>query len=111
MPDRTTLTTAGAALWAVLGGSIAFAGLSSVNDDAVVLVGFFSVVGPALAIATAAAAGRGSVRNAGLLLALSAVTTPTYFAYPLNVVVLAAGLWLTVTARSTAPGRSGPEPG
>lgn len=110
MPNRTTLTTAGATLWAVLGGSVSLAGLASVKDDAVLLVGFFSALGPALAIAAAVAAARGSLRNAGLLLVMSALATPTYFAYPLNVVALAAGLWLTLTARSTVRSRGRPEP-
>lgn len=108
MPNRTTLTTAGASLWAVVGGSVSLAGLTSVNDDAMLLVGLFSILGPALAMAAAVAAGRGSLRNSGLLLVMSALTTPTYFAYPLNVVALGAGLWLAVTARSAAPGRGAP---
>lgn len=108
--NRTTLTTAGASLWAVLGGSVSLAGLTNVNDDAVLLVGFFSILGPALAVTAAAAAARGSLRNAGLLLVMSALATPTYSAYPLNVVVLAAGAWLTATARSTVQGRRTPEP-
>lgn len=110
VPNRTTLTTAGASLWAVLGGSVSLAGLTSVNDDAVLLVGLFSILGPALAVAAAVAAGRGSIRNSGLLLVMSALATPTYFAYPLNVMALGAGLWLAVTARSTAQGRGRPEP-
>jgi hypothetical protein len=110
VPNRTTLTTAGASLWAVLGGSVSLAGLTNVNDDAVLLVGFFSILGPALAVTAAAAAARGSLRNAGLLLVMSALATPTYFAYPLNVVVLAAGVWLTATARSTVQDRRRPEP-
>lgn len=110
MPGRTTLTTTGAALWAVLGGSVALAGLSSVNDDAVLLVGFFSVVGPALAVAAARAAARGTPRTAGLLFVVSALATPTYFAYPLNLLALAAGLWLVITAPDTPPGRRHPKP-
>lgn len=102
MPDRTTLTTAGASLWTLLGGSVSLAGLTNVNNDAVVLVGFFSILGPALAVSAAVAAARGSLRSAGLLLVVSAVATPTYFAYPLNVVVLAAAVWLTSTAGGAA---------
>lgn len=110
VPKRTTLTTVGASLWAVLGGSVSLAELTSVNDDAVLLVGLFSILGPALAVAAAVAAARGSLRNSGLLLVMSALATPTYFAYPLKVVALGAGLWLAVTARSTAQGRGRPEP-
>lgn len=105
MPNRTTLTTAGASLWAVLGGSVSLTGLTNVNDDAVLLVGLFSILGPALSVAAAAAAARGSLRNAGLLLVMSALATPTYFAYPMNVVVLATGVRLTATARRTVRGR------
>ena len=110
MANRTTLTTAGTSVWAVLGVSVSLAGLTNVKDDAVLLVGFFSIFGPALAVTAAAAAARGQLRNAGLLLVMSALATPTYFAYPLNVVVLAAGVWLTATARSTVQGRRRPEP-
>lgn len=110
MLNTRMVTTAGAALWAVLGGSVALAGLVSANDDAVLLVGFFSVLGPALAITAALAAARGSPRNSGLLLVVSALATPTYFAYPLNVVVFAAGLWVAGSARSAAPDRGWPEP-
>lgn len=80
------------------------------NDDAVLLVGFSSILGPALTVTAAAAAARGSLRNTGLLLVMSALGTPTYFAYPLNVVVLAAGVWLAATALCTVRGRRRPEP-
>lgn len=110
VPNRTTLTTVGASLWAVVGGSVSLTGLTSVNDDAVLLIGSFSVLGPALAVAAAVAAGRGSLRKSGRLLVMSALATPTYFAYLLNIVVFGAGLRLAVTARSTAPGRGRPEP-
>ena len=109
MPDRTTLTTAGAGLWAVLGGSVSLVGLASVNDDAVVVVGFFSIIGPALAVVATGMAARGSLRAAGVLLLMSALATPTYFAYPLNVVAFACGLWLAATARKTVQGRHRPE--
>lgn len=39
VPNRTTLTTVGASLWAVVGSSVSVAGLTSVNDGAVRLVG------------------------------------------------------------------------
>jgi len=109
MPNGTKLTTAGASLWAILGASISLAGLTSVDDDAVLLVGFFSCLGPVLAAAAAVVAARGSLRSSGPLLVLSALATPTYFAYALNVVVLAAGLWLAAAARN-AEDRRRPEP-
>lgn len=111
VPDRTTFTAAGAAVWAVLGGAVALTQLATVNDDAVLLVGAFSVLGPALAIAAAVTASRGSLRVSGLLLVASALATPTYFAYPLNVVPLAAGLWLVVTAHASSLRGRHPEPG
>lgn len=105
MTDRRHLATAGAATWAAVGGAVALSQLSAVNGDALLVVGLFSVLGPVLAIAASAAAARGSLRLAGALLVLSALATPTYFAYPLNLAALAAGAWLLATAPSRRPSR------
>jgi hypothetical protein len=63
-------------LWAVSGAAIAVTSVSSVNDDAKVLVGVSSVLFPLCAVGAAVALDRRRVRLAGALLLVSA-GTPT----------------------------------
>jgi hypothetical protein len=67
--------------------------LPEVNADARWLVGVASVVFPAAAVLAAMALRRGALRWAGVFLLVS-VATPTYYAYPLNIPALVAGLVL-----------------
>lgn len=96
-------------MWAVLGAVVALVSLGDVNDDVRVLVGFASVVGPLLAAWAAVQLSRQVDRSAGTLLVLSAVLTPTYFAYVINLPPLVVGLVLAVAPqvvlRSPDPGR------
>lgn len=102
MADTHTLASIGAAVWAVVGGAVALSQVPAANDDAVILVGVCSVLGPAFAIAAAVWAARRMLGLAGAMLVVSALATPTYFAYPLNVLVLVGGVWLLATARGRA---------
>lgn len=86
--------------WAAIGAIVAFGSLGSVNDDARVLVVVASVVGPLLAVGSARQFSLRRDRLAGALLVVSAVVTPTYFAYALNLVPLGAGLYLVVAPRA-----------
>jgi hypothetical protein len=83
----------GVVVWAVVGFTTAMAGLSRVNNDARWLVVTASIVGPLSAFAAAVLIRRGLLRWAGVLLIIS-VTTPTYFAWPLNVPALVFGVLL-----------------
>ncbi len=96
MTRRQFTWTVLALVWAAVGAAIAWSSLGGVNPDARVFVGIASVLGPGLALAAAVMTRRGRYRTAGLLLAASAVVTPTYFAYPLSAVALIAGLTLAV---------------
>lgn len=103
------LVAIGSIVWAVAGAAIAVSALSTVEDDAKVLVGTATVLFPLCAVGAAVALDRGRDRLAGALLLLS-VATPTYFAYALNVVPLVVGAILLVAPhallddrRSTTP--------
>lgn len=97
--------------WATLGAAIAWSSIGDVNADARVFVGTASAVGPALAVVAAVAlGGRSHARVAGLLLVASAVVTPTYFAWPLSLAALVAGIALALTQRNWSSHRSRGEP-
>lgn len=92
---RHRVVAIGSVLWAAAGAAIAVASMSNVNDDAKVLVGVASVVFPLCAVGAAVALERRRDRLAGALLVVSAAT-PTYFAYPLNLVALVVGAVLLI---------------
>ncbi|MDQ1506916.1 MAG: hypothetical protein QOD57_4643 [Actinomycetota bacterium] len=91
-PTRQLLIT-GSLAWAAAGAIVGLSQLSAVNADARWLVGVASVVFPAAAVLAAMALRRGAIRWAAVLLLVS-VATPTYYAYPLNIPALVAGLVL-----------------
>ena len=93
----------GALVWAVLGAAVALNSLGDVNDDARLLIGVASVVGPLLAAWAAPQLSRRADRSAGLLLVASAVLTPTYFAYAFNLPALVVGLVLAVAPQTLLP--------
>jgi chromate transport protein ChrA len=100
---RRRVLQAGSVVWAVLGAAVALGSLGNVNDDARLLVGVASVVGPLVAVLAAVQLSRHADRPAGVLLALSAVLTPTYFAYVINLPALVVGVVLTVAAHVVLP--------
>lgn len=91
-PTRQMLIT-GSLAWAVAGAVVALSSLTEVKADARWLVGAASVVFPVAAVLAAMAMRRGALRWAGAFLLVS-VATPTYYAYPLNLPALVAGLVL-----------------
>lgn len=98
MPTQRVLQV-GAVLWAVVGGAVAVGSVADVNADAEVLVGLAAVAGPLAALGAALQLGRGADRSAGALLVLSALVTPTFFAYVLNLPALVVGLVLLAAPR------------
>jgi hypothetical protein len=86
-------------VWVVAGGAVALSSLGNVNDDARQAVGVASVAGPLLGAWAALLMGRLADRSAGVVLMLSAVLTPTYFAYVLNLPALLVGAVLAVAGR------------
>ena len=68
-------------------------------------MGFASILGPLAALAAGILLGRGMDRIAGVCLLIS-VVTPTYFAYPLNVMALGVGVALVVFPRWLLTGRT-----
>jgi chromate transport protein ChrA len=96
--SRRQVLQAGALVWVVAGAAVALGSLGDVNDDARLLVGLASIVGPLLAVGAAVQLGRHANRSAGVLLVLSALATPTYFAYVLNIPALVVGVMLAVGA-------------
>lgn len=88
-----------AAWWAVTGVAVAAFTSSDVNDDAEVLVAGAHAVGFVSAVVAAWLLARGRGRGAGALLVLSAIVTPTYFAWLLNLPALVAGIVLVATPR------------
>ena len=94
-------------MWVVAGAAVALGSLGDVNDDARLLVGLASVVGPLLAVGAAVQLGRHADRSAGVLLVLSALVTPTFFAYVLNIPALVVGVVLAVAAHRVLPEPSG----
>ena len=98
--DARQLLRVGTLAWAALGAAVALAALPSVYADARVLVGLASVLGPLAAVGAAHLLARGRDRGAGGLLLASALLTPTYFAYVLNVPALVVGAVLLVRRRT-----------
>jgi hypothetical protein len=92
MMSRRVLQIAAVA-WAALGASIALSSLGSVNADARLLVGSFSVGCPLAALVAARALVTGRDRIAGLLLVIS-VATPTFLLWIVNLPALLVGLAL-----------------
>ena len=84
---------------------VALSSIGSVNADARALVGTASVVGPLAAVGASVLLHRSADRWAGALLTLSAILTPTYMAYALNLAPLVGGLVLLTTPRSVLPPR------
>ncbi len=109
MNRRTVLQTL-SWIWAVVGAVVALSALGDVNADDRVLVGVASVVGPVLAVVAALALSRRIDRTAGVLLMVSAVVTPTYFAYVLNLPALIAGFVLAVAGQRVLLQTSGTAP-
>lgn len=101
--SRRGALQAGALVWTVVGAAVALTALGNVNVDARVLVGTASMVGPLLAIGAALLLSRRADRTAGVLLVLSAVLTPTYFAYVLNVPALVVGFVLLIAPHRVLP--------
>jgi hypothetical protein len=79
----------------------------SANDDARLLVGLASVVGPLLGVGAAVQLSRHADRSAGVLLVLSALLTPTYFAFVINIPALLIGVTLAVAAHRVLPESDG----
>lgn len=100
--NRRRTIEIGALVWACVGAGIAFAFLDSVNEDARVLVGAASVVGPLAAVIASMLLARHSDRAAGAML-LASVVTPTYFAAALNLPALIVGAALVLAPRSVLP--------
>ena len=100
-PTRRVLVI-GSGVWALVGALVALSSIPAATPDARWLVAVASALFPAAAAGAALAARRGALRWAGMLLLVS-VATPTYFAWPLNVPALVAGLVLVV-APSTVSG-------
>lgn len=105
--SRRQMLQVGALVWVVAGAAVALGSLSAVNEDARLLVGLASVVGPLLGVGAAVQLHRHADRSAGVLLVLSAVLTPTYFAYVLNIPALGIGVILAVAAHRVMPESDG----
>lgn len=104
---RRQVLQAGTLVWVVAGAAVALGSLGDVNDDARLLVGVASVVGPLLGVGAAVQLGRQADRSAGVLLVLSALLTPTYFAYVINIPALILGMILAVAAHRVLPESDG----
>lgn len=100
---RGQMVQAGTLVWIVAGGAVALGSLGDVNDDAQLLVGIASVVGPLLGVGATVQLGRHADRSAGVLLVLSALLTPTYFAYVINIPALVVGVMLALAAHRVLP--------
>lgn len=100
---RRQVLQAGTLVWVVAGAAVALGSLGDVNDDARLLVGLASVVGPLLGAVAAVQLGRHADRSAGVLLLISALLTPTYFAYVINTPALVVGVMLTLAAQRILP--------
>ncbi len=101
--SRRQVLQAGTLVWAVAGAAVALGSLDNVNDDARLLVGIASIVGPLLSLGAAVQLGRHADRSAGVLLVLSALLTPTYFAYAINLPVLVVGAMLVFAGHWLLP--------
>lgn len=86
----------GSLLWAAVGGAIAFSSLGEVNKDARGLVLAAATVGTLAAVGASVLLSLRATRAPGLLLILSGIVTPTYFAYALNLPVIAVGCLLVI---------------
>lgn len=93
----------GALVWAAVGAGVALASFDAVNSDARVLVGVATVLGPVAAVAAGRHISRRSDRAAGALLLLSALITPTFFAYAINLPALVVGLALVIAPTVVLP--------
>lgn len=78
--------------WAVTGVVVAVLTFGDVNDDARLLVAAAHLAGFAAAAVSAWLMRRTTSRAAGALLIVSALITPTYFAWSLNLVALLVGV-------------------
>lgn len=99
---RRRVLRVGTLVWAVLGAVVALASFQSV-EDARLLVGAASVLGPLQAVWAERRLFRRADRSAGLLIAVSAVLTPTYFAYVINLPALVVGLVLVAAPHVLLP--------
>jgi hypothetical protein len=81
-------------VWAMVGGAIALSSLGEVNPDVRVVVGVLSILGPVTAVGAGVAIRSRRPKVAGLLLVLSAVSTPTYFVYVASIPALVVGATL-----------------
>lgn len=105
--SRRQVLQAGTLVWVVAGAAVALGSLGNVNDDARLLVGLASVVGPLLGVWAAVQLSRHADRSAGVLLVLSAVLTPTYFAYVINIPALVVGAALAGASHRVLPESGG----
>ena len=96
---RRRVLQVGVVVWAWCGAAVALASVRSLNADARVLVAVASVVGPSLAILAARQLSRRADRLAGVFLLISALLTPTYFAYVINLPALLVGIALSAAPR------------
>lgn len=101
--SRSQVLRAGTLVWVVAGAAVALGSLGDVNDDARLFVGAASVIGPVLGVGAAVQLGRYADRSAGVLLLLSALLTPTYFAYVINIPALVIGVMLALAAHRVLP--------
>ena len=101
--NRRRVLQAGTLLWVVAGSVVAVGSLANVNDDARPLVAVAAIVGPLLSIWAAARLSQHADRSAGVLLVVSAVVTPTYFAYVINLPALVIGAVLALGADRILP--------
>lgn len=101
--SQRRLLQAGTLVWVVAGSAVALGSLGNVNHDARLLVGLAAVVGPLLAVWAAVRLSKHADRSAGVLLVVSAVLTPTYFAYVINLPALVVGVLLVLAADRVLP--------
>lgn len=94
--NRRRVVQGGSLLWAAVGGAIAFSSLGEVNHDARGLVLAAATVGTLAAVAASVLLSIRATRAPGVLLVLSGLITPTYFAYALNLPVIAVGSLLLI---------------
>jgi hypothetical protein len=94
----------GAGLWGLVGAVIAWRGMSEVNADAKRWVGIASTVLPLCSVAGALLIKRR--RNFGVAggLLLVSTGTPTYFAWPLNIIPILLIVGLVITMRMSGRG-------
>ena len=95
---------AGAGLWGLVGAVIAWRGMSEVNADAKRWVGIASTVLPLCSVAAALLIKRR--RNLGVAggLLLVSTGTPTYFAWPVNIIPILLIVGLVIAIRKSGRG-------